>query len=56
MPTFEIKTPVGVNQLVMKAAIHEAIVEATKLGKLRPNTVDSLTGKNSATTSERALR
>jgi fumarate hydratase class I len=47
MPTFEIKTPVGVNQLDMKAAIHEAIVEATKTGKLRPNTVDSLTGKNS---------
>jgi fumarate hydratase, class I len=47
MPTFEIKTPVGVNQLVMKAAIREAIAEATKLGKLRPNTVDSITGKNS---------
>jgi fumarate hydratase class I len=47
MPTFEIKTPVGVNQITMKAAIREAIVEATKLGKLRPNTVDSLTGKNS---------
>ena len=47
MPTFEIKTPVGVNQIAMKAAIREAIVEATKLGKLRPNTVDSLTGKNS---------
>ena len=49
MPAFEIKTPVGVNQIVMKGAIHEAIVEATKLGKLRPNTVDSLTGKNSGT-------
>ena len=47
MPTFEIKTPIGVNQLVMKGAIHEAIAEATKLGKLRPNSVDSLTGKNS---------
>ena len=33
MPTFEIKTPVGVNQIVMKDAIREAIVEATKLGK-----------------------
>ena len=47
MPTFEIKTPVGVNQIVMKKQIMEAIVEATKEGKLRPNTVDSLTGKNS---------
>ncbi|MBK7259808.1 MAG: fumarate hydratase [Ignavibacteriae bacterium] len=47
MPTFEIKTPVGANQIVMKAAIREAIAEATKLGKLRPNAVDSLTGKNS---------
>ena len=47
MPTFEIKTPVGVNQIEMKKQILEAIVEATKQGKLRPNTVDSLTGKNS---------
>ncbi|MBR8660338.1 fumarate hydratase [Brevibacillus sp. NL20B1] len=47
MPTFEIKTPVGVNQLVIKKAIHEAIAEATKTGKLRPNSVDSLTGENS---------
>ena len=46
MPTFEIKTPVGVNQIVMKKQILDAIVEATKQGKLRPNTVDSLTGKN----------
>ena len=47
MPTFEIKTPIGANQLVMKQAIREAIAEATKAGKLRPNSVDSLTGKNS---------
>jgi len=47
MPTFEIKTPVGVNQIVMKKAILEAVAEATKLGKLRPNSVDSLTGENS---------
>ncbi len=46
-PTFEIKTPVGVNQIAMKRQILEAVVEATKLGKLRPNSVDSLTGKNS---------
>src|SRR5512146_2384156 len=47
MPTFEIETPVGANQIVMREQIKEAIVEATKLGKLRTNTVDSLTGKNS---------
>ena len=47
MPTFEIKTPVGANQLEMKKMIRAAVAEATKLGKLRPNSVDSLTGKNS---------
>ncbi len=46
MPTFEIKTPVGVNQLVMREQIREAIADATASGKLRPNSVDSLTGKN----------
>ncbi len=47
MPTFEIKTPAGTNQILIQKEIKEAIVEATKLGKLRPNAVDSLTGKNS---------
>ncbi|WP_078429203.1 fumarate hydratase [Alkalihalobacterium alkalinitrilicum] len=47
MPTFEIKVPVGANQIKMKKAIKEAIEEATKDGKLRPNSVDSLTGENS---------
>ncbi|MBE0643733.1 MAG: fumarate hydratase [Bacteroidetes bacterium] len=47
MPTFKIKTPVGVNQLEMKKDIIWAIEEATRRGKLRPNTVDSVTGKNS---------
>ncbi len=46
-PTFEIKTPVGVNQILMRRQIHEAVAEATKRGKLRPNSVDSITGKNS---------
>lgn len=45
--TFEIKTPVGVNQIAMKKEILNAIAEATKRGKLRPNSVDSITGKNS---------
>src|SRR5215471_8378074 len=47
MPTFVIHTPVGVNQLKIKKAIQEAVAEATKRGKLRPNSVDSLTGANS---------
>jgi fumarate hydratase class I len=47
MPTFKIKTPVGANQIQMKEEIRQAIIEATRLGKLRPNSVDSLTGKNS---------
>jgi fumarate hydratase, class I len=47
LPTFKIKVPVGANQLEMKKAIYEAIALATKDGKLRPNSVDSLTGDNS---------
>jgi fumarate hydratase class I len=47
MPTFLVHTPVGVNQLHVKRAIREAVAEATRRGKLRPNSVDSLTGKNS---------
>lgn len=47
LPTFLIKTPAGANQLEMTKAIKEAIAEATKNGKLRPNSVDSLTGENS---------
>src|SRR6187401_2988424 len=47
MPTFEIKAPVAANQIWMKKQIKEAIAEATKRGKLRPNSVDSLTGENS---------
>ena len=47
MPTFEVKTPVGANQIVMKKQIREAVAEATRRGKLRPNSVDSITGENS---------
>ncbi|MCZ8534135.1 fumarate hydratase [Psychrobacillus psychrodurans] len=47
LPTFKIKTPIGVNQLEIKAAIKRAIATATKDAKLRPNAVDSLTGANS---------
>ena len=47
MPTFFIKTPIGVSQIEIRRAACEAIAEATRRGKLRPNSVDSLTGKNS---------
>ena len=47
MPTFYVHTPIGVNQIAIGKAIRTAVVEATKKGKLRPNSVDSLTGENS---------
>jgi fumarate hydratase class I len=47
LPTFEIRTPMGANQLAMKQKILSALAEATRQGKLRPNSVDSITGKNS---------
>jgi fumarate hydratase class I len=49
MPTFEVKTPIGANQVVMKKQIRDAIAEATRRGKLRSNSVDSITGENSGT-------
>jgi fumarate hydratase, class I len=47
MPTFIVHTPVGVNQIAIRKAIKAAVAEATRRGKLRPNSVDSITGKNS---------
>lgn len=46
MPTFEVRTPVGANQIVLQRQIRDAVAEATKRGKLRPNSVDSITGEN----------
>lgn len=46
LPTFKIKVPVGANQIKMKKAIRQAIADATKDTKLRPNSVDSITGDN----------
>jgi fumarate hydratase, class I len=46
MPTFYIHTPAGTSQLQITKAIYDAIANATKDGKLRPNSVDSITGKN----------
>ena len=47
MPTFEVQVPVGANQIWMRQQIREAVAEATRRGKLRPNSVDSITGENS---------
>lgn len=47
MPTFIVHTPVGFDQITLEDEIRTAVAKATKAGKLRPNSVDSLTGKNS---------
>ena len=47
MPTFEVHVPVGANQIVMRQQIRDAVAEATRRGKLRSNSVDSITGENS---------
>jgi fumarate hydratase class I len=46
-PTFEVHTPVGVDQMWVRAQIRDAVAEATRRGKLRSNSVDSITGENS---------
>jgi fumarate hydratase class I len=47
MPTFIVRCPVGYNQIQLEKDIRFAVAEATRRGKLRPNSVDPLTGKNS---------
>jgi fumarate hydratase class I len=47
MPTFEVKVPLGANQIWLRRQIQQAVAEATRRGKLRPNSVDSITGENS---------
>jgi len=47
MPTFEVHVPLGANQIWMREQIRLAVAEATRRGKLRPNSVDSITGENS---------
>lgn len=46
-PIFEIYYPVGVSTRLMAEQIRHAVAEATDQAYLRPNAVDSLTGKNS---------
>ncbi|HMP01476.1 MAG TPA: FumA C-terminus/TtdB family hydratase beta subunit [Gemmatales bacterium] len=43
---FYIKTPVGFDQLALQEICCDAVVEATRKGYLRQNSVDSLTGRN----------
>jgi fumarate hydratase, class I len=47
LPTFAIKAPVGTDQVWIAKQIDGAIAEATTRGTLRPNSVDSITSKNS---------
>jgi fumarate hydratase class I len=47
MPTFEVRVPLGANQILLNRQIREAVAEATRRGMLRPNSVDSITGENS---------
>src|SRR3990172_649345 len=48
MPAFFVKAPVGFNQIKFREDIRQAIAEATKRGKLRPNSVDPITGKSAS--------
>ncbi len=47
MPTFHVHCPVGMNQITFRGAIERAMVATTKAGKLRPNSVNSVTNRNS---------
>jgi fumarate hydratase class I len=47
LPYFKVMLPPGVDPLLLSAEIGEAVAEATRSGKLRPNSVDSLSGRNS---------
>jgi fumarate hydratase class I len=44
--TFYVKTPVGFDQLELEEVCKEAVAEATAVGYLRQNSVESVTGKN----------
>ena len=46
---FYVDCPVGLNQVEVEAEARDAVVEATKRGYLRQNSVDSITGKNDGT-------
>ena len=42
MPTFEVRVPLGANQIWMREQIRAAVAEATRRGKLRPNSVEGV--------------
>ena len=46
-PIFYVRYPAGWSTRVLRKQIEEAVVQATKKAYLRPNSVDSLNGKNS---------
>ena len=46
-PIFEVHYPFGVSTRMLTEQIHQAVAQATAKAYLRPNAVDSLTGKNS---------
>jgi fumarate hydratase class I len=47
LPHFKVLVPRRVDPLLLMAEVGEAVAETTSAGKLRPNSVDSLTGRNS---------
>jgi fumarate hydratase class I len=47
--TFYLRTPVGFDQLELQDICCDAVKEATRLGYLRQNSVDSISGRNSGT-------
>ncbi|MFH0920290.1 MAG: FumA C-terminus/TtdB family hydratase beta subunit [Fibrobacterota bacterium] len=49
LPTFFVTHPVGFDTLAFEEAARAAVAEATRLGILRQNSVDSLTGHNTGT-------
>ncbi|HID08360.1 MAG TPA: fumarate hydratase [Armatimonadetes bacterium] len=49
VPTFYVFCPHGADTMMIQNAIHKAVIKATKMGLLRPNSVDPLTGANSGT-------
>lgn len=46
-PIFHVRYPAGMRAGELQAKMEEAVVEATRRAYLRPNAVDSLTGRNS---------
>lgn len=54
-PVIWVKYPVGVSTRLLEEALREAVRQATAQSYLRPNAVDSVTGKNTGDGSGRAI-